>query len=250
MNTKKAIIVGASSGIGREVAIRLIEDGWTVGIAARRQEALYDIKACYPKQVEVANIDITKEEAGTQLLRLIDTLGGIDLYFHASGIGKQNLSLQEDIEMNTVMTNGIGFTRMVGTAFRYMAEHGGGTIAVISSIAGTKGLGAAPSYSATKAFQNKYIEALEQQVHLRKLNIHFTDIRPGFVATALLNGGEGYPLLLRPENVAKEIVDSIYKKRHVRVVDWKYRILTPLWRMLPRWLWVRLPIANDKTRNS
>ena len=75
MNTKKAIIVGASSGIGREVAIRLIEDGWTVGIAARRQEALYDIKACYPKQVEVANIDITKEEAGTQLLRLIDTLG-------------------------------------------------------------------------------------------------------------------------------------------------------------------------------
>lgn len=250
MDAKKGIVIGASSGIGREVCLRMLRDGWTLGIAARRQEPLYDIKACYPKQVEVAAIDITKEDAGEKLLQLIDRMGGIDLYFHASGIGKQNLSLQEDIEMNTVMTNGIGFTRMVGTAFRYMAEHGGGTIGVISSIAGTKGLGAAPSYSATKAFQNKYIEALEQQAHLRKLNIHFTDIRPGFVATALLNGGEGYPLLLRPENVAKEIVDSIYKKRHVRIVDWKYRILTPLWRMLPRWLWVRLPIANDKTRNS
>ncbi len=139
---------------------------------------------------------------------------------------------------------------MVGTAYRYLAEHGGGTIGVISSIAGTKGLGASPAYSATKAFQNTYIEALEQQAKLRKLNIHFTDIRPGFVATALLDGGQGYPLLLRPENVAKEIVNSIYKKRNVRVIDWKYRIITPLWRLLPRWLWVRLPIANSKTMKS
>lgn len=250
MNSKKAIVIGASSGIGREVCLRLLQDGWTLGIAARREEPLNEIKEKYPQQVEVAVIDITKEDAGQQLQQLIDRLGGIDLYFHASGIGKQNLSLQEDIEMNTVATNGIGFTRMVGTAYRYMAEHGGGTIGVISSIAGTKGLGAAPAYSATKAFQNKYIEALEQQARLRKLNIHFTDIRPGFVATALLDGGQGYPLLLRPENVAKEIVSSLYKKRHVRVIDWKYRILTPLWRMLPRWLWVRLPIANNKTRKS
>ena len=236
MNSKKAIVIGASSGIGREVSLRLLQDGWTLGIAARREEPLNEIKEKYPQQVEVAVIDITKEDAGQKLLQLTDRLGGIDLYFHASGIGKQNLSLQEDIEMNTVA--------------RHMAEHGGGTIGIISSIAGTKGLGASPAYSATKAFQNKYIEALEQQARLWKLNIHFTDIRPGFVATALLDGGQGYPLLLRPENVAKEIVSSLYKKRHVRVIDWKYRILTPLWRMLPRWLWVRLPIANNKTRKS
>ena len=250
MNTKRAIVIGASSGIGREVCLRLLQDGWTLGIAARRLEPLNEIKESYPQQVEVAVIDITKENAGELLQQLIDRLGGIELYFHASGIGKQNLSLQEEIEMSTVATNGFGFTKMVGTAYRYMAEHGGGTIGVISSIAGTKGLGASPAYSATKAFQNKYIEALEQQAKLRKLNIHFTDIRPGFVATALLDGGQGYPLLLRPENVAKEIVSSLYKKRHVRVIDWRYRILTPLWRMLPRWLWVRLPIANSKTRNS
>ena len=134
-------------------------------------------------------------------------------------------------------TNAVGFTRMVGTAYRYMADHGGGHIAVISSIAGTKGVGPAPAYSATKAMQNTYIEALEQLANAQQLNIRFTDIRPGFVDTDLLNDGHRYPLLLDKVKVAKEIVDSIDKKRHVRVIDWRWRIITCNWRLIPRFLW-------------
>ena len=82
---------------------------------------------------------------------------------------------------------------MVNTAFHYFARQGKGHIAVISSIAGTKGLGIAPAYSATKRFQNTYIDALEQLAYMQKKKaIHFTDIRPGFVKTDLLNDGKNY----------------------------------------------------------
>ena len=126
---------------------------------------------------------------------------------------------------------------MIGEAYRYFAQQGHGHIAAISSIAGTKGLGPAPSYSATKALQNVYLQALEQQANARDLDICFTDIRPGFVDTALLDGNFKYPMMLKPENVAKEIVLAINKKQHVRIIDWKYRILTALWRRIPKCIW-------------
>lgn len=245
MNTnegKKAIIVGASSGIGREVAQLLIADGWLLGIAARREEPLLELKAMAPERVEVQAIDITKSDANEQLMSLIGRLGGIDLYFHASGIGKQNRELDTEIELRTMETNVVGFTRMINTAFRYFAEQGKGHIAAITSIAGTKGLGPAPAYSATKALQATYLQALEQQAHQRGLNIRITDIRPGFVDTALLNDNFKYPMLMRPETVAQDIVRNIYRKRHIRIIDWRYRILTFIWQLIPNWIWRKIKI--------
>ena len=237
----KAIIVGASSGIGLEVAKLLLADGWHIGIAARREEALLELKKTAPERVEVMAIDITHPDAGERLLTLVRQLGGMDLYFHSSGIGKQNRTLEPDIELQTMDTNAIGFTRMIGTAYRYFAEQGKGHIAAITSIAGTKGLGPAPAYSATKALQATYLQALEQQTRQRGLyDIHFTDIRPGFVDTALLSGSFRYPMMLRPESVARDIVSSIRKRRHVRVIDARYRVLTFFWRLVPNFIWRRL----------
>ena len=235
---KKAIVVGASSGIGLEVAKILIKQGWTVGVAARRVELLESIGAD-----AVERIDVTADDATDVLQRLIEKLGGMALYFHASGIGKQNRELTEDIELATVQTNGVGFTRMIGVAYRYFAKQGSGHIAAITSIAGTKGLGPAPSYSATKALQNVYLQALEQQAYSRGLNIRFTDIRPGFVDTALLSGDYRYPMMLRPEKVAREIVYAINHQQHIRVIDWKYRILTAVWRRVPRWIWRKINLT-------
>ena len=201
-----------------------------------------ELKATAPECVEVMTIDVTKADAGERLLTLIDQLGGMDLYFHASGIGKQNRTLTEDIELRTMDTNAIGFTRMIGTAYRYFANRGEGHIAAITSIAGTKGLGPAPAYSATKAMQSTYLQALEQQAGQRSLNIRFTDIRPGFVATALLNDDFPYPMLMKPEMVARDIVKSIHRGRHIRIIDYRYRALSFVWRLIPRWLWRRLKI--------
>ena len=228
--------------MGHRIAEILLEKGWRVGVAARREEMLLPLKEKYPGKVVTACIDVNDPKADEQLLKMVEQMNGVDLYFHISGIGKQNLTLEQDIEMNTVETNGTGFTRCITTMFNYMAKNGGGHIAAISSIAGTKGLGAAPSYSATKAFQNCYLEALEQQASMRHLNIRITDIRPGFVDTPLLGDNPHYPMLIDTESASQEIVRAVLGKKHVHVLDWRYRILTPLWRLIPRWLWRRLNI--------
>ncbi len=234
---KRAVIIGASSGMGYEVSRLFLAQGYTLGVAARREDRLLALKQEAPDRVEVATIDVTADDAPVRLRELIDRLGGMDLYFHVSGIGKQNRTLTEDIELNTVNTNGMGFTRMIGEAYRYFAERGKGHIAALTSITGTKGLGPAPSYSATKAMQNVYLQALEQQAHSRGLDICFTDIRPGFVDTDLLKGDFHYPMMLKPQTVARDIVKAIQNKRHVKVIDWKYAILTALWRRIPRFIW-------------
>lgn len=240
---KRAIIIGATSGIGQEVAKLLIQQGWQIGIAGRRENALQQMKTISPNQVEIEKLDVTKEDATLHLHRLIEKLGGMDLFFLSSGIGYQNPDLNPEVELNTASTNVEGFIRMVAAAFSYFKENKGGHIAVISSIAGTKGLGIAPAYSATKRFQNTYVDALAQLSKMQHLNILFTDIRPGFVATDLLKNGK-YPMLMQADRVAQQIIRALNKKKRVVVIDVRYRILVFFWRMIPRWLWERLPIKN------
>lgn len=241
---KRIIIIGASSGIGREVALQFIRRGYKVGVAARRESALQELKTLAPEQVIYSRIDVTDDNAPSKLLELVKVLGGLDIFLLCAGIGKQNADLQMDIELSTAQTNVLGFIRMVDTAYGYFREKGEGHIAVISSIAGTKGLGAAPAYSATKSFQNIYIEALEQLAQMQGLKIRFTDIRPGFVDTDLLGDDKKYPLLMCPEKVAKRIVRAIERCEAVCTMDWRYRIIVFFWRLIPRFIWKRLPIRN------
>jgi len=241
--SKKVIIIGATSGIGREVAKLYIARGFRVGIAGRRAEELEAIRKEAPQQVFTEVIDVTKEDADTDLLSLINKVGGMDIYLHSSGIGKQNPTLTPDIELKTGATNVEGFIRMVTAAYHYFAQQGHGQIAAISSIAGTKGLGIAPAYSATKCFQNTYLDALDQLAHMNRLNIHFTDIRPGFVATPLLKD-DSYPLLMKATDVASSIVKAIDKRKRTVIIDWRYRILVFFWRLIPAWLWERLSWVN------
>lgn len=240
---KKAIIIGATSGIGQEIAKLLIQQGWRIGIAGRREDALRKMQAATPTQIEIEKLDVTSENATTHLNSLIEKLGGMDLFFLSSGIGYQNLNLDQEVELNTARTNVEGFIRMVTAAFSYFKENGGGHIAVISSIAGTKGLGVAPAYSATKRFQNTYIDALAQLSRMQHLNIQFTDIRPGFVATDLLKNGN-YPMLMQADHVAQQIIRALNRKKRIAVIDTRYRILVFFWQMIPRWIWERLPIKN------
>ena len=240
---KKAIVVGASSGIGHEVARLLIAEGWAVGVAARRIDKLTDLQAMAPERVHTAHIDVTNEEAETSLQQLIERMEGLDLYFHAAGIGWQNPSLNADIELKTMETNALGFTRMIGCAYRYFANNGGGHIACITSIAGTKGLGPAPAYSATKAMQKTYLQALEQLAACKHHNIHFTDIRPGFVDTPLLAGTSHLPMLMGTEKVARSIIKAINNRRHICVIDTRWCLLTFFWQLIPNWMWRRMRLC-------
>lgn len=241
---RRAVIVGATSGIGHEISLLLVQEGWRLGIAGRRKENLEALQAQYPDQICIRAFDIRQSGAEKELEALIDELGGMDLFLQSSGIGFQNYALDPEIELNTLETNGTGFARMVTHAFRYFLQKGSGHLAVISSIAGTKGLGIAPAYSATKRFQNTYLDALEQLARMHKVPIRFTDIRPGFVATGLLNDGKHYPLLMPPAYAARKIVSALHRKKRIAVIDWRYRILVFFWRLIPAWLWKRLPVRN------
>ena len=240
---KKVIIIGATSGIGREVANIYIAQGWKVGVAGRRAQELETLRLTAPEQVFTQVMDVTKDNAPQKLQKLIEQIGGMDVFLLSSGIGKQNYSLQTDIELATAATNVDGFIRMTNAAFHFFEQQGHGHLAIISSIAGTKGLGAAAAYSATKRFQNTYMEALEQLARMNKLNISFTDIRPGFVATPLLKD-DSYPLLMKATTVAYQIVKAIGKKKRIAIIDWKYQILVFFWRLIPKGIWLRLPVKK------
>jgi short-subunit dehydrogenase len=238
---KRIVIVGATSGIGMELAKLFLQNNYQVGIAGRRKERLDILKNEFPENCFTEVIDVTQVSATENLLKLIEQLGGMDIFFLSSGIGNQNMTLNPEIELATANTNATGFIRMTTAAFNYFSQNGGGQLAVISSIAGTKGLGAAPAYSATKRMQNIYIDALEQQAKMRKLNIRFTDIRPGFVETDLLKAGK-YPLVMNPKKVAKSIFRAVIKKKRRIIIDWRYKILVFFWKMIPNCLWKSLPI--------
>lgn len=155
--------MGATSGIGQEVARLLAANGYEVGIAGRREERLVQMAQATPGIVTHRQIDVTKEDAPTELYKLIEELGGMDLYFHSSGIGWENVALDADKELKTVETNGVGFVRMVSAAYNWFAEQRAdeakqraegdeqragdkerkARIACITSIARTRGLGAA-----------------------------------------------------------------------------------------------------------
>lgn len=246
MSKNHIIIIGASSGLGKAITVQFAQMGWKIGIAARNIEALNKLQKEYPQSiVATEQIDITAPDAAEKLLALIERIDDIDTLLLASGIGSQNPTLNIDTEINTTQTNVVGFTRIVDTAFNYFRNRPHnkkpGQIAIISSIAGTMGLGIAPSYSATKRYQRHYIDALEQLAHFEKVNLKFTDIRPGFVDTPLLNNCRKFPMLMSVDYATPRIAKAILKQRRIAIIDWRWQLVVAFWHLIPRFIWRRFP---------
>ena len=240
----KAVIIGATSGIGLEVARMLWKEGATVGVAGRRTGRLQEFCNECGQRVHYLRIDITDNDAGKKLIELSEAIGGTDMILLCSGTGSQNPELKPEIESDTVNTNVGGFTRMIDAAFNYFKGKDGGHIAAVTSIAGTKGLGIAAAYSATKRYQNTYMQCLAQLSAMQGYNIRFTDIRPGFVDTDLLKSGS-FPMKMPVEYTAKKIVKAIKRHKRVAVIDWKYKIIVAIWRIIPNCIWERMNIRNQ-----
>jgi len=247
---KKVIIVGATSGLGFEIAKNFLDTGWKVGIAGRREEKLISLYNTNPENICYKKIDINNEDASRSLSELIEDMGGVDYYFHASGVGHQNPDTDLDIELNTITTNVLGFTRMIDTVFNFMKNNGGGHIGFISSVAGVRGLGVATAYSASKKFQGTYAQALMQLSNMKHLNIGFTEIMPGFVKTDILDSNKKYPLLMDRDYAAKKIFRALIKKKRRKVVDWKFAVLVSIWRCLPNFIWERLSFVKTEDKNK
>ncbi len=238
----KIVIAGASSGLGFETAKLFISAGWKVSVCARRIDRLKELVDLNPDNVTAYQLDICEDSSPTLLQKILSDGDRTDIYFHVAGIGSHNRDLDINKEINTFNTNALGFVKCIDTAYNYFKTVGGGQIAAITSVAGIKGLSAAPSYSATKRMQWHYLQCLAQLSHSSGAGIKITDIRPGFVKTDLLDKKMDYPLILTPPYAAKIIYKAIIKKKRVKIIDWKYAILVFLWKMIPDFVWERLKI--------
>ncbi len=248
---KTAIIIGATSGIGREVAIRLIKEGWRVGIAGRREERLKELQTAFgSEKVSYAVLDVIRKDATSALDMLLADTGAPDLFLHASGIGNQNPGMDEEKEMRVIQTNCDGMVRMVSHFINYVKQSLAynrkhkAHVAVVTSVAGTAGLGISAAYSASKKMQMTYLSALSQLARMEKIPVQFTDIRPGFVATEILDMSKNYPLIMSVEKAADYILRGIKLKRRVVIFDWRFRLLTAAWRLIPRGIWERLTFVK------
>lgn len=242
---KHIIIIGASSGIGQRLAHVYAQQGHMVGIAARRVQPLIDLQRHYPDNVRYTSLDVTADNATTQLDDLIDQISGLDTLIYVSGIGFNNPSLDASQDLDTARTNVLGFTRIINYAFHYFKENQGSErahIAAVTSIAGTKGLGTSASYSASKSYQSIYLQAIDQLAHSQKVPLDITDIRPGFIDTPLLNGANNYPLLMSLDHVTPLITKAIERRKRVATIDTRWRIITWLWKHIPNNLWPHLNI--------
>lgn len=248
---KTAIIIGATSGIGLEVARKLAAEGWRVGAAGRRGERLEELQAeCGAESVVYEVMDITRPDAVEALDRLLEKTGAPDLFLHVSGVGRQNRQLDETIDVAVMETNCTGLARVLPHILNYVKSHPKYTpknkahIAVVTSVAGTKGIGVSAAYSASKNMQSTYVSALCQLCRMEKIPARFSDIRPGFVATDILDSQHHYPMMMTVEEAAGHILKGLKRKRRVIIFDWRYRIMVAFWRLIPRSLWERMNIHS------
>lgn len=236
---KRAIIIGATSGIGKGLANRMAHEGYRVGITGRRIELLEEIKAQNPTQFEVKQIDVTAPDCVERLEELIQTLGGVDTIIISSGTGDINENLDFEIEKRTIDVNIVGFTAIADHAFRYFQKQGNGHLVAITSVASLRGSAEAPAYNATKAYQANYLEALRIKASKLKLPITVTDIRPGFVNTDMAKG-DGLFWVASVEEATSQLYRAIEKKKRIAYITKRWGLIAFLLKVLPYSLYRQL----------
>lgn len=216
---KKAIIVGASSGMGRSLCRILAGKGWGVGITGRRENLLEDLKKEHPDRIFVKAFDIRDMSKTSRGLReLIRELGGLDLLVLSSGIGFINEDLDAEPEFQTIYTNVTAFTDIMTFTYAYFKKHPPGHIAGISSVAAHRGNPLAPAYNASKAYQSNYLQSLRLKARKSGVDIRVTDIRPGFVDTDMTSGEKLF-WVASPDKAAMLIYTAIVRKKHVAYIS-------------------------------
>lgn len=237
---KNAVVIGASSGIGKELAKILASNGYNVGLVARRLNLLTELAKELPPPVFVKAIDVSKPVEAMLLLReLIAEMNGVDLFVVSAGVGFINQDLDWEREQETIAVNVSGFTAAVNVAVEHLRARGAGHIVGISSVAALRGHGDAPAYNASKAFMSNYMQGLRQKFSKLNLPIVVTDVQPGFVNTAMAKG-DGLFWVAPPEKAARQIFDAIRQRKKQVYVTKRWRIIACFLKAIPDWLYHRL----------
>ena len=237
MKQQNIIILGASSGIGYALTHIYAQRGACIGISARRTELLQQMSANNSNIIYVTSDVQHPVDCIASLSKLQQRMGGpIDLFILCTGIGQMNSALDSAVEQNTISTNVVGWTAVIDWIFKLFMQQKSGHLAAISSIASLRGLGPAPSYSATKAYQAHYLEALQQIAMASGHPVYLTNIRPGFVNTPLLAHPEKFFWVVTVEKAARQIVSALDNKKSVVTVTRRWKLLVPFILHVPNWL--------------
>jgi short-subunit dehydrogenase len=213
-----AIILGATSGIGKGLARLLVFNDYRVGISGRRAELLESLKAENPDVFVTKTIDITDTGTLSEKLEALATqLGGCDLFVISSGTGELNAGLNFAMEKSTIDTNIAGFTCAADWAFSFFEKQGSGHLVAITSVGGLRGSRHAPAYNASKAYQINYLEGLRQKAAKIRTPISITDVRPGLVNTDMAKG-DGLFWVMPVDKVVSQIFAAIRHKKRVAIV--------------------------------
>jgi short-subunit dehydrogenase len=230
----RAIVVGASSGIGQALAELLAERGYEVGLAARRVERLEAIGETLPTKAYVAKMDVTDtERARERFDALVEAMGDVDLVVLSAGVGRPNPELDRVVEDETVAVNAQGFTALATAAMATFDEQGHGTLVGISSVAALFGSGASPAYSASKAFVSNYCDGLRAWATSRDADIAVVDVKPGYVDTEMAFGDFW---MASPETAARQILAAAEAGRRHAYVTRRWRLVGWLIRAMPHGL--------------
>lgn len=234
---KKAIIIGGTSGIGKELAKVLVGNNYKVGAIGLKngQELSY----AQSDSLEYRYFDCTKENNSVRIADLVGTLGGLDLLIFSAGIGNLNNNLGFEVENRANKLNVLVFTEIADWSYRFFKEQGNGHFVAISSIAGLRGYRVAPAYHAAKSYQIRYLEALRQKAYRTGKPIYVTDIRPGFVKTEMSAGKKQF-WVAPTKKAAKQIFDLIRRKKGVGYVTKRWQIVAIIMKLLPSWIHKRM----------
>jgi len=237
---KKAIIIGATSGIGNGLAKLLADNNYKVGITGRRTELLNKLKNENPNSYFIKSFDVTDTKIAVEMLEELTTeLGGLDLLIISSGTGDLNEKLDYEIEKRTIETNVTGFTCVANWAFNYFENQKTGHLVAISSVGGLRGSRIAPAYNATKAYQINYLEGLRQKATNLKEPIFVTDIRPGLVNTEMAKG-EGLFWVMPVEKTVRQIYKAIISKKKVAYVTKRWQLIATILKRIPRLIYDKM----------
>lgn len=253
---KKAIVIGASSGMGREVAKLLSKDGYIVGLASRRLPLLQSLQEELSNQSYIKQLDVAAPDARERLQALIDEMGGIDLivisisaYLQNRTTASANTSNSTDYypqkgwveKKRTLETDAVSFIAMADVAVECFKKQNSGHLVGISSTSGLRGGADSPEYAGAKACIMTYMEGVRNHMIQNNLNVQVTDIIPGFVAVEHSPIGQDPSAYceITCEQAGQEIVAAIKAQKKTAVIPSSIWVLAFLRKYMPDFMYNR-----------
>ena len=237
---KKIIIIGATSGIGRELAVLYASHKYEIGLIGRRTNLLEELSINLPTKTYPIALDIRDTSKAIYAFKnLIKTMGHVDIIVISAGIGYLNEALDWDKELETINTNVIGFSAMAQVSVKHFIKQGYGHLVGISSIASIRGSNISPAYNASKSYISNYLSGLRKKMKKSKLPIYITDIQPGLVDTSMAKG-DGLFWVQPTQKAAQQIYHAIKKRKRKAYITKRWMLIAWLIKILPEFFYNKI----------